>query len=385
MKKLPYILFFILAILIIISFLITFINPNVFTKPYYNNSVFEREYDQTQLSTNYQIKDFVERMIGYLPGEAKDMEDLGKINSTQSKQIIDNTNQAYNFYVSYKSSNNQNDLYKSLFYAQLALAYSKANPYITCANKVLSTSEKYYPLVYYLSKADRDTALIIQDTKKGFENFLGYTSYYSEDNKTILSKAQSTLRAYQDLTYRANCDQFELYIKQDYTRQSNWFIFKATALILIFIIGFIIGVALVSYQKNEKKIEKKISFINKIWCPRKIEDPTIESILKINSITAALIAFLSISLNIAIFNNWIIVGSIIISVLLVLLSILLGIISLNNKNEKLKLYCYRSFILGIGLFVIFFAYLLIGGIIAKFLENIGESARTYLNNQTIIR
>src|SRR3989344_2116760 len=144
----------------------------------------------------------------------------------------------------------------------------------------------------------------------------------------------------------------------------------------------------IKYRKDLFLEERYVATVKNIC--KDVEDrfyllfETIDSVLKINSITTTLVAFLGIVLTISGFNNWIFLGIILICVLSLLSSILFGVIAQNNKSQTHKKICYRLFIFGLAFFIFFFAYILIGGIAAEFVKALGESAKTYLNNQTAI-
>lgn len=386
MKKASYLLFILLSVLLIFCFLVTTVNFNIFSKSSFNFSTTFKQVETTSLSTSSEIEDFVSRAMGYLPGEAKKMEDSGSINSTHSRDIIENTNRAYDYFSSYKSGNSRDDLYRSLFYSQLAFAYYHSYPFINCAENVLDTAEKYRPLFFYLSESDRVQIEKIRNAQQRLENYLAYDSHYIEDNSTILSRARSSTRVESDFDlYQLKCVEFKNYLNKDYRRQLYWFWFKVSALVISLLAGFIAGISIMTIQNSKGKVNRTLRFLELVWSPKEIKLTTIESILKINSVAAVLIAFLSISINVSGFNNLIVIGAIFISVLSVLSSLVLGIISLNNEDSKIKLYCYRLFIFGMGWFVIFFIYLICAGIISIILNNVGEAARTYLNNQTLIK
>ncbi len=120
------------------------------------------------------------------------------------------------------------------------------------------------------------------------------------------------------------------------------------------------------------------------FSPADVKDETIDSILKIISITTTIVVFLGIAITISGFNAWIFLAIILICVLSLLASILFGVMAQNSKSHVHKKICYRLFIFGLAFFIVFFAYLLIGGIALEFFKSFGESAKTYLNNQTVI-
>jgi hypothetical protein len=220
------------------------------------------------------------------------------------------------------------------------------------------------------------------------ENALDYSTQYIEDvNRTIMLARDAENIENRYNIYRINCDFFKDYINKDYKRQRYWFLAKLLAVITIFVIGFILGNLLT--KKKIKKFEKKSNYIidgiKQAFSPEEIKDETIESILKTSSVTTALIAFLGIALTISGFNTWFIVILITLSVLSLLASILIGIIGLNNGKASFKKSCYRLFIFGLSLFIIFFLYIIFFGGIATFFKGMSEAAKTYLNNQTMIK
>ena len=274
----------------------------------------------------------------------------------------------------------------ALFKTQEVVFYKKAYPFFNCEDEVYNTSKKYYWLFYYMGDSDRKKVLDLHDTRKYMENALGYSTQYIEDiNRTIMLTRDAENIENRYNIYRINCDFFKDYINKDYKRQRYWFIIKLLAVIAIFLVGLVLG-NLIS-KRNIKKFEKHSnSLTNKIknvFYPKEVKEETIKSILSINSVTTTILSFFGILLTISGFNNWFMVGLMLISVLLLITSILLGVIAMNNKNPKYQLWCYRFFIFGLTFFVFFFAYILIGGIISEFFKAASESMKTYLNNQTI--
>jgi len=377
-----------LSIFIGVLLLIIFVNPNTFHKPYFNDTLNEEDYQEIDLSSNSKIRDYIETRNKWISDSVLSLKRQNEISDEQGDKIVEESNEARRYIDIYNSNPTDKDLYMALFKTQEALVYKKAYPYLNCVDEVYNLSKKYKPLFYYLGNADRDRVLELRGSSENLKNFLDYSTRYTEEKERILSltrDVENIERRYN--FYELNCDALNKYLKEDYQRQKIWFVFKLLAVIMIFVIGFILGNLLT--KKKIKKFEKKSTWlmdgIKKAFSPQEIKDETIDSVLKINSITTTLVAFLGIVLTISGFNNWIFLGIILICVLSLLSSILFGVIAQNNKSQTHKKICYRLFIFGLAFFILFFAYILIGGIAAEFVKALGESAKTYLNNQTAIK
>lgn len=375
-----------LTIFVGILLLITFVNPNTFHKGYFNDTTQDTQYNTIDLSSNTKIIEYIESRTKWASESALDLKRQNKISEEQADKINEEAIEAQRELDAYKSSKNENDLYMALFKTQEVVFYKKAYPFFNCEDEVYNTSKKYYWLFYYMGDSDRKKVLDLHDTRKYMENALGYSTQYIEDiNRTIMLTRDAENIENRYNIYRINCDFFKDYINKDYKRQRYWFIIKLLAVIAIFLVGLVLG-NLIS-KRNIKKFEKHSnSLTNKIknvFYPKEVKEETIKSILSINSVTTTILSFFGILLTISGFNNWFMVGLMLISVLLLITSILLGVIAMNNKNPKYQLWCYRFFIFGLTFFVFFFAYILIGGIISEFFKAASESMKTYLNNQTI--
>ncbi len=376
------------SILIGIILLIIFVNPNTFHKPYFNDTFEEDKYEDVDLSTNYKIEEYVRTRNEWVSDSVLRLKRSGEITEEQGDKIIEESNEAKRELDTYKSTGSEADLYRALFKTQEAISYKKSYPFFNCVDNVYNLSKRYKPLFYYLGYKDRERVLELRGSQENLGNYLKYSIRYTEENETILRLVRDT----EDIErrnkfYELKCEQFRDYLTKDYNRQKIWFVFKLLAVITIFVIGFILGNILT--KKNFKKIEKKSNWlmdgIKRAFSPQEIKDETIDSILKINSVTTTLVAFLGIALTISGFNNWIFLGIILICMLSLLTSILFGVIAQNSKSQAHKKICYRLFIFGLAFFIIFFAYILVGGIAAQFFKALGESAKTYLNNQTIVK
>jgi len=375
-----------LTIFIGILLLIIFVNPNVFHKGYFNNTIQDIQYTTLDLSTNAKISEYIESRIKWISDSALGLKRQNKISEEQADKINEEGIEAQRELDNYKSNKNENNLYMALFKTQEVILYKKAYPFFNCEDEVYNLSKRYYWLFYYMSDIDRKKVLDLHETRKYLDNTLSYSTQYMEDyNRTIMLARDAENIESRYNFYKINCDQFNEYLKKDYQRQRYWFLAKLLAVIFIFILGFIFGNILT--KKKIKKFERKSNWImkgiKKAFSPEKVEDETIKTILKTSSVTTALVAFLGIALTISGFNTWFVVILILLSVLSLLASILTGIIGLNNGQDSFKKSCYRLFIFGLALFIIFFLYIIFFGGIATFFKGMAEAAKTYLNNQTI--
>lgn len=377
----------IFSVVILASILIILINPHTFQRGYFNESYDRLNFEPLDISTNYKIIDYIDSRTRYISDVAVDLKTSRKITNEQSDEIIKLSIEAQRELSSYKLNNDENSLNKSLFFTQKAISYRKAYPFINCANEVYNLSKKYHWLFYYLNHNDKERVLGINETRTRLENFLRYSTNFAlvEDKERLINVAKEVenLEERNDL-YKLKCDEFKVYLEKDYNKQRGWFLIKLLSLIIIFFAGMILGAILSKRKTIDKKAGNLFNRIKDIFSPKEIKNKTISSILKISSVTTTLVAILGIALN-SFLNNVLIVVIILVSVISSLLSILLGVIALNNEQEAYKKWSYRTFVFGLFLFVVFFAYLIIGGILAEFVKAIGESARNYLNNQTAIK
>jgi len=375
-----------LIIFVGILLIIIFVNPNTFHKGFFNDTIQDTQYNTIDLLSNIKIIEYIESRTRWISDSVLDLKRQNKISEEQADKINEEGIEAQRELDAYKSSRNENDLNMALFKTQEVIFYKKAYPFFNCEDEVYNTSKKYFWLFYYMSDSDRKKVLDLHETRKYMENSLSYSTQYIEDfNRTImLARDAENIESRYNI-YRINCDSFKDYINKDYKRQRYWFLAKLLAVIVIFIVGFILGNILT--KKKFKKFERKSNWImkgvKKAFSPEKVEDETIKTILKTSSVTTALVAFLGIALTISGFNTWFVVILILLSVLSLLASILTGIIGLNNGQEPFKKSCYRLFIFGLALFIVFFLYIIFFGGIATFFKGMAEAAKTYLNNQTI--
>jgi len=375
-----------LSIFIGIILLIIFANPNMFSKsdfiPVYNESQFEN----IDLSENYQIKDYVETKNKFLPNSVLSLKQRGELTEEQTDEIIKISASAERSLSEYLSGGDKQDLSMALFHTQEAISLEKIYPFNNCGDNIYNLSKKYGWFFHYLSYEDREQALDIYQTKENLANFLDANRYYRENldklpRRTV--EVENLERKY-DL-YGLDCRDFKNYLQKNYDRQKSFFLLKLASVILIFIVGLIFGNIWSNRKKLSKKSEKVGNHLTKMFNPKTIKDDAIKSILKISSVSTTIVAFLGIVLTISGFKTLFVMGLILMSILPLLSSMLLGIIALNNTEEIYKKWCYRLFVFGLGFFIFFFAYLLFGGILVEFFKTLGESAQTYLNNQTAIK
>ncbi len=385
-EKHPYKSIITFSIFIGIILSIILINPITFFSSDFTPTYNESQFKDVDLSTNSSIITYVENKNRYLSDIVLSSKQRGELTEEQADEIIMISIEAKRTLSSYNSNAEEQDLSTALFYTQQAISLRKIYPFNNCAEEVYNLSKKYKLLFYYLSYKDRNYILDIYETKGTLENFLGANRVYREDFERLPNRVKDVenIEDRYDL-YELDCKNFKEYLQEDYKRQKSFFLIKLILIIIIFIAGLILGNFWSKRKSIGKKSEKFGNHLKKMFSPKTIEDDTIKSILKISSVSTTLVAFLGIALTISGFNTWFVVGLILVSVLSLLLSILLGVVSLNNREEIYKKWCYWLFVFGLGFFIFFFVYLLVGGIIVEFLKAIGESAQTYLSNEIVIK
>jgi hypothetical protein len=386
-RKLNYLGFVLILILICILMTLAFINPHSIYKSEFNKT-FENSQSDINLKTVIQIVDYIEKRMMNIPGDVLRLKQKNLINYSQEEEIIKTLDMASSEFLDYKNNYQEENLYQALFYSQASLAYYKSYPFINCANEVSIISSKYTPFFYYLSQSDKERVSKIIGTSNRLENYLEDNSYYRNNTDNIIRRAKEVFEIEQDFDfYELKCEQFKSYLEKDYSRQQLFFFFKLGAGFLILIVGILIG----SYF-NKKNFEKITDFgdrVRNIWSkiisPRDIREETIKAILKKDSLIATLVIFISIIYTVGDIISFIMAIFVFAIVILLILSILLGIISINNNSLTARRYSYLFFVLGIILFVGFFIYLILGGMLFNILDIIGDSAQNFLNNQTGIK
>ena len=374
-------------ILILVCFLvgIFFSNPHFFSKVEFNKT-FQNTQSDINLETKGEIMGYIERGIMNLPGDVLVLKQNGQINSTQEQDIIQALDRASSEFSDYKTNLQEENLYQSLFYSQASLAYYKAYPFINCANEISAISNKYTPFFYYLSHSDRERVFDILGTSSRLNNYLDYNSNYVDNKDIIVRRAREVFTIEQDFDfYKLKCEEFNIYLKKDYTRQKLLAIFKGLIMVGLFISGFILG----KVTKFLKKVNLgKGSFFerfSKFFFPEKIENETIERLLKTTTILAvfgALGSAFIVSDNVLIKLLGIFA---IVDVLVFLMAIAIGISALNNSSEKGKRLSYCLYSIGIISFIGIVIYFFVLFFLGKLFSTAKLSLQTFLNNQTGVK
>ncbi|MEK6889614.1 MAG: hypothetical protein AABX35_00340 [Nanoarchaeota archaeon] len=367
-----------LVIILVALLIITFINPRFVHQNSFNDTYYKTDSESLDLSNNYKITEYIQRMNNWVPQEAYRSYQNKKINDTQLQNILEANSRA--------KEDLNGDIFRSLEFTSKVVAYQNLYPYINCASDVEEIGKRYKPLFYYLSYYDKKRISDIQSNADRANNFLRQVEYYHEDNQSIINNAKNAQDINNQLRlYEFDCERFSEYIKNDYSRQKIWFYFKLLAILGLAIIFYILGEKVGRHDKdkfkeNSNRLSEKIKLS---FSPKAISLNTIKSIVSINSVTSTFVAFIVVAINISALNNWIVVGSIILSVISLLSSLLLGVIAINNQEEFYKRWCYRMFVIGILLFVGFFLMFIFSGSISSIFSGAKESLQTFLNNQTI--
>lgn len=384
-KNKSYIGFIILLLLVIFLLFSLFVNPNFIYKTEFNKS-FESTESDINLDNNLQIVDYIEKRIINIPGDVLNLKQSGRINETQEIKIIETLDRASSDYSTYKSNYKEEDLYNSLFYAQASLAYLKSYPFIHCADEISKTAEKYKPFFYYLNHVDRKGVFDIIGTSERLNNYLEYNSHYRDDKINIIRKARQAFNIEQDFNfYELKCEKFKKYLEEDYKRQKLLIVFKILVVIAIFLLGFVVGFI----AKNAKKIKKKTdSFSDKFsrfFFPQRVEDSTIERILKTNSILAIFGVFGTAFITSGNLLIKLLGFLAVIDVFIILSSIVFGISALNNKSQKGKEISYSLYSIGIMVFILLAVCFFIMFVLGNLVVVVKESLQTFLSNQTTIK
>ena len=246
--KSEYILFIILSIILVISLMLTFLNPKFIHQNNFNETYLRTDIINSDFSTQAKIADYIERTNQYIPQQAYNSFEIGEINKTQLQKIVESSGRA-------KEELNDN-LYLSLQLTSSVVTYQKVYPFINCANNLSDIGKKYNPLFYYLSYFDKKRIGEIQYASNNAQSFISYIENYAEDNKTIINKAEGAYDINNRLGLdKLQCREFLIYLKEDYNRQKTWFYFKLLAIIIVAIIFYIIGEKVGMHDKN--KVNKK--------------------------------------------------------------------------------------------------------------------------------
>lgn len=386
-RKIPKKYFF-YSFFVIVILLIILINPKLFKSTDFDRSFNRTENEHILLDTVEKIKEYIQIRNDFLPNDASGLQRRGIINVSQSNIVISTSTRAKEDFREYKSNGIEKKLYSALFYTQLAISYKTIYPFINCVTEVIDTAQKYHPLFFYLGEYDKEKVLELENTKDRLLNGLENHERYREEPEQIISLTKYAHNIEEDFRlYELRCDQFNLYIQKDYRRQRLLVLFKFLVFVVAIIVSFVLGRILSRNNINifTEKTESIIEIIKKIFLPKRVEEETISTILKINTVTTTIVAFLGISLTISGLNNILVTILIILSVLSLLSSILTGIVALNNQEEFFKRWCYRLFMFGLFLFIIFFLYLIIFGSLTLIFKGVLESTKNYFSNQTIIK
>lgn len=381
---------FVLIFLVVFGLIfLFFVNPHNLVQTSFNDSYNDSYISYKEMfNTSTDIENYIKSNEN-IPSIARWEKTSGELNQTQADFISGLSDRAQQELDTYHGSKNMDDLYHSLFYSQMARNYREGYPFLNCADNISSISKEYKPLFFYLNYEDKKKISDIENTRARILNYLDMVSSYDYMNKPdqILYFAKQSQNFENNVFPEINqlqCANFKDYLSKDYSWQKYLFFIKITFIILLFIIALILGKVLTIKNLSilQKKIEGVGDRIHNIWSPGKVRNETIQTILKMDSVTATLATFLAITISVSGFNNWIVFWLVFISLLSLLGSILVGVISLNNQSIKSKKYCYRLFVLGLSLFVVSFLSALILGGITSLLKGMADSAKSYFANQT---
>ena len=276
-----------------------------------------------------------------------------------------------------RNTKDSNSLYESLKWIRYADSLAIYYPLQNCINESTNTIEKYNSFFFFLKKEDIDTLSNLKKEQECFENYIWW--YYEIETDKGINSTVTHYAFYSDyIKAKSDCAKFKKRITDDYNYQYELFKYKIVISILIICLVFIAGNL---FKISTLKSMKERVFLN-IQQTEDVKKETIKQILKLSSLTTTFAALAGIITKILNLNPILLFIAIICTIFL-LVSNLLGVISLNNnKPQLLRKISYQLFIFG----SIFFIMIIVGIVFFISIDSITDAVKetiVFYSNSTI--
>ncbi len=399
MSKLNFLGFSLILLFVGFSFYVMFSEPHNFRNIQEISQKHVEDSNNLDLESHIEVANHISGSHEAILRTIKSIREDEKITEKQYLEINDMVTKSleeYNSYKDYIKSNVYNNdtertLYSSLWYLTKARALTLHYDIHNCVDSSLSITERYTKFFFFLKKGDRDTMKALKEESNRFNNYMEYkflSSNYPYDRNQIISDVKSFFNIKSDF-YDAEdeCEKFKINITNDYNYQNFLLKYKIVIAVIVIIIFFIAGKILTIRNIREmfsflsKKTDNTLGIISSIIKPKEIKQKTIEGILKVGSI-ATTIATLGGVLFRILNLNWFLLLITVVCVISLLLSILFGIISVNNNSEKMKKWTYYLFLFGMFLFIWIILQFIVFVSINSITTAVKQSIANYLSNST---
>ena len=402
-RKLNYLGFVAISVFVFISFFLILVDPHNFIN---ENELVNNETESNNLPLGLEdvdnvLKEVRSRQVSVL-WDATNYKKSHRITEEQYVEIVENAQKSLSKYRKYHieiEAGNYEEankyVYSSLWYITRAKALTYHYSVQNCINSISETIEKYNGIArffFFLTNEDREREIELKNDCMSLDRIISsYDDIPRNNNKIITQVEHLRNNKYEEVD--DECYTFRKDIIEDYNYQYNSFILKVTFLLLLLVLAFFVGKFVTlerlksSYQNINELLIVPSDIFSEMHTEKKVNETTIKQILKLSSLPTTIATIIAIIIKFSGLNivfTAIILVTAVVCVISLLISMLLGIISINRDSERLRRLAYVSFLFGLifFIFIIVELFFVIG--FTSLVSTVEQSIRTFLTNSTAV-